>query len=509
MTTTSPMQEEPLPYNIQAEQAVIASVMIEPAYLDAIPYLKPEHFYRLQHQTIYATLEVMHKQGLHLDPVLLQDALETNLARLDTRDALKDAGGFAYLTQVLLTVPSATHCESYAKKVYEKGELRNGIENSEKAIKKAFQTGNVIDFRQHLQAAADSVHPIVDRDALDNEELGRRILAQLKHTHDTGEAPLLPLGLSELAEHMNGWERTKITVLGALSSVGKTSYAIAEAVHLAEQGYHVAYVSIEIDATALASRFISHIGQIDETQLIRGFLPHDVPPVGKDAKYPYRRWNRESVEGDTAKAAAALVALPISLIARDYEGDTPAEPDFSPDGIVAALRKLHTKKPIDYFVIDHLFILEFANGTDAFKSSIEYGEALMKFRKFAEWSRAHGLALHQLDPVKALGMEIPNASCFPGSQRIWQNSDNLLALFAPHMHNKGGKHEKWERAYNLIKVRRGNAGEVIYGVRFDGAVSRFKGQAPAAAIHQNGTRSLADRFGSPSPTAADSDNILF
>jgi len=501
MNSPSPMQR-PLPYNIEAEQAVIASVMIDNSAIDKISYLQPSHFYREAHEWIYETLLDLRKDGFPLAPITVQDALDLN-------GKLNQIGGPAAITQFFTHLPTAIHVEHYAKLVYRDGEIRNGIGKVEKAVRSAYDNNNVIDFRQHLQAAADSVHPIVDRDALDNGELGRRILAQLKHTHETGEAPLLPLGLSELAEHMNGWERTKLTVLGALSSVGKTSYAIAEAVHLAEQGYHVAYVSIEIDATALASRFISHIGQIDETQLIRGFLPHDVPPTEKDGKYPFRRWNRESVEEDTAKAAAALVSLPISLIARDYEGDAPADPDFSPDGIIAALRKLHTKKPIDYFVIDHLFILEFTNGTDAFKSSIEYGEALMKFRKFAEWSRAHGLALHQLDPMKALAMEIPNASCFPGSQRIWQNSDNLLALFAPHMHSKSGKHEKWERAYNLIKVRRGNAGEVIYGVRFDGAVSRFKGQARPQPPQRNHPGTLADRFGTSSPTAAATDDILF
>jgi len=490
MNTASPMQR-PLPYNIEAEQAVIASVMIDNSAIERISYLKPSHFYRESHEWIYETLLELWKDGFPLDPITVEDALNLN-------GRLNQIGGPAAIMQFFLHLPTAIHVEHYAKLVYRDGEIRKGIGASEKAVRKAYDTGSVIEFQQYLKTAADSVRPMADRDALDNDELGRRLLAQIKHTHQTGEAPLLPMGLPSLVEYMNGWERKRVTVLGSLSSVGKSSLAIQEGTFLAEQGYHVVDVSIEIDATARASRYISLIGAIDETQLIRGFLPHDIPHRMKLNKYPHRRDSQASVEDTVAAAAAHFASLPISIVARDFDGDTRFEPDFTLEGIINHVRKIHAKRPIDFLIVDHIHIIKYSKDRDAFKQSLEYGDMVFQFLEMVESMNAHGLLLHQLDE-KALGMKIPDASTFPGSQKIRHNTNNMVALYRLSDHDKNVT-DKDLRAFNLIKVRRGQTG-IVQGVRFDGAISRFSVASPEPP-HQNGTSALADRFGHSPSTAA-------
>jgi replicative DNA helicase len=76
-------------------------------------------------------------------------------------------------------------------------------------------------------------------------------------------------------------------------------------------------------------------------------------------------------------------------------------------------------------------------------------------------------------------MLVPNAATFPGSQRIWQNTDNLIALYAPHMHDRENRGDTRTRAFNIIKARRGITGTVD-GIIFDGAISNFDKPAAAA-----------------------------
>jgi replicative DNA helicase len=452
-----------LPFNEQAEEAVIAAGMIENNILDRLPYLRPEHFYRDAHKVLWQAYRELRDAGTVVDPITVTDHLEQT-------DRIKDIGGPAEVTRALVRCESAIHAEHYAGIVYRDAVQRGVIFKSDEVGRKASAGGNILELRSLLEAAAAEARPIHSRDVLSNLDLAQRVIAQVKHTHETGIAPLLPCAVKALAQHIHGWERTKVTVFGALSSVGKTSFAVAEAYALADQGFHVAFVNIEIDAPALVSRFLSHIASLDETQIIRGFMPHDVPPPGKD-NYPFRRYSKETVERDLETAAAEFATLPISIIARDYESDPPEEPDFTPAGIVARLRKLDAGHALDFVIVDHLYILQYAATGDAYKMSGEYGDTVMQFRKLAEYTGAHVLILHQLDPQKALGMAVPNAATFPGSQRIWQNSDNLIALYAPHMHEKSSG-DKRARGFNVIKARRGITG-IIGGVTFDGAISRF------------------------------------
>jgi replicative DNA helicase len=462
-----------LPFNEQAEEAVIAAGMIENNILDRLPYLRPEHFYRDAHKVLWQAYRELRDAGTVVDPITVTDHLEQT-------DRIKDIGGPAEVTRALVRCESAIHAEHYAGIVYRDAVQRGVIFKSDEVGRKASAGGNILELRSLLEAAAAEARPIHSRDVLSNLDLAQRVIAQVKHTHETGIAPLLPCAVKALAQHIHGWERTKVTVFGALSSVGKTSFAVAEAYALADQGFHVAFVNIEIDAPALVSRFLSHIASLDETQIIRGFMPHDVPPPGKD-NYPFRRYSKETVERDLETAAAEFATLPISIIARDYESDPPEEPDFTPAGIVARLRKLDAGHALDFVIVDHLYILQYAATGDAYKMSGEYGDTVMQFRKLAEYTGAHVLILHQLDPQKALGMAVPNAATFPGSQRIWQNSDNLIALYAPHMHDRNAPGGKGARALNIIKARRGITG-TVEGIEFDGAISHFA--KPAAATQR-------------------------
>lgn len=472
-----------LPFDVEAEKALIGAVMIDPAGIVKIPFVQPSHFYRENHQQLYKVLLDLSEREVGLDPITVSGACED-------AGILAEVGGPAAISDFCTRCPSAWHITHYAEIVYNKAMARTAIAGSERVVKKAMSGKlSLVDLRRETEATAASIYPLAARDALDNSDLARRLVAQVRDIRDTGEAPLLPVSLAPLREHIHGWELKRVTVLGGLSSVGKTKSAIQESVALAREGKNVVYVSVEIDAMALASAFVAHIGEIDETQLIRGFMDHD-KPNSKDTRFPYRRHSWDELEYDNRTAADKFAQLPIRIVARDYDCEPPVDPDFSPAGIIARLKKLDSQEKIDFVVVDHLYILDYKNTDNAYAGGNEYGQTVMAFRKFAEYADAHVLLLHQLEPQKALAMMVPNAACFPGSQRVWQNTDNMIALYAPHMHDKNAT-DKTVRAMNIIKARRGITG-IVDNISFKGAISKFTAGIPKSELASRFSKPVAD-----------------
>ena len=104
-----------LPFSLEAEQAVLGSVLLDPLCLSAVTMiLKPDYFYLPQHKAIFSTiigLDATH--GGKIDALLVLDALRKE-------KIYDDESGKTYLLQLSKIVPSTANVESYAKIVREK-----------------------------------------------------------------------------------------------------------------------------------------------------------------------------------------------------------------------------------------------------------------------------------------------------------------------------------------------------------------------------------------------------
>jgi len=110
------------PHNIEAEQSVLGSLLIDPdAIVRIAPFLHPDDFYREAHGVIYAAVLELHERREPPDFVTLTDAL-------DRRGQLEQVGGAAYLTSLLNIVPTAVHVEYYARIVERNAVLRRLID---------------------------------------------------------------------------------------------------------------------------------------------------------------------------------------------------------------------------------------------------------------------------------------------------------------------------------------------------------------------------------------------
>ena len=114
-------QDRVPPQNIEAEQAVLGAIFLEPSALTTTSeILIPEDFYRHSHQKIYNVMLNLGDGGKAVDLITVTEELAS-------AKELEDVGGVAYLSELAASVPTAANIEYYAKIVEEKSLLRRLI----------------------------------------------------------------------------------------------------------------------------------------------------------------------------------------------------------------------------------------------------------------------------------------------------------------------------------------------------------------------------------------------
>src|SRR5699024_7396443 len=126
------MNERILPHNIEAEQAVIGAIFLEPnAFSTALERIVSKDFYRANHQVI---IEAM----LNLYETVEQIDMVTVTTLLSNSDKLEIAGGVPYLTDVAGSVPTAANIDYYSQIVEEKAVLRRLIQTASDIVTNTF-----------------------------------------------------------------------------------------------------------------------------------------------------------------------------------------------------------------------------------------------------------------------------------------------------------------------------------------------------------------------------------
>ena len=123
------------PHNLEAEQAVLGAVMLEPeAGSSVFEMLQPEDFYRDNHRLIFSALRDLFEKG---DPIDLVSVAES----LRQQGRLEQVGGIATISEIARSVPSAANVDYYAKLVTEKALLRQLIRATSSIQERGYEPG--------------------------------------------------------------------------------------------------------------------------------------------------------------------------------------------------------------------------------------------------------------------------------------------------------------------------------------------------------------------------------
>lgn len=264
-----------LPFSLEAEQAVLGSILLDPSCISAVTMiLKPDYFYLPEHKAIFSTIIGLDaSSGGKIDPLLVLDALRKE-------NIYNDESGKTYLLQLSKNVPSTANVESYAKIVREKfyvrslilvaGEIKDNATNSGQTADELLDMAEqrIYDIRQGKTV----VGPSRISDVISTVYQNLYNLSLLEKDQFAG----FNTGFSELDKRITGLNRSDLVIIGARPAMGKTSFALNIARNVAVYGKRkVLFFSLEMSKEQLAQRVLSTEARVQSTKFRTGNLSPD------------------------------------------------------------------------------------------------------------------------------------------------------------------------------------------------------------------------------------------
>lgn len=258
------------PYNLEAEQAVLGSMLIDrDAIAQALEILSPADFYREPHGVIFSAISNLFEKGEPVDIVTVVDSLKD-------KGKLELVGGASYIASLSQVVPTASNVAYYAKIVEEKAILRRLIEVGTKIASLGYDTETNVE--ELVDQAEKLVYMIAQKrmssDLVPIEELVKNSFERIDALFQR-KAPVtgVPSGFEALDRITRGFQPADLIIVAARPSVGKTSFCLNIAEHVAiKEKIPVAIFSLEMSAEMLVQRVLCSQAMVDNQRLRSGFL---------------------------------------------------------------------------------------------------------------------------------------------------------------------------------------------------------------------------------------------
>lgn len=267
------MLDKTPPHNIDAEQSVLGSLLIDHETLPQVSrFLKPEDFYLESHKLVYDAVLDLDEVGEPIDLVTVTEYLKK-------KGNLDKIGGAAYLASLANSVPTAAHIEHYGHIVEEKSLLRNlillatristlgyrGEENAERLIHEAERMLSELGSRR-ISSVFKSLREVLV-DCFQN--------LQQVYEHK-GEIKGVPTGFIDLDRMCTGFHGGDFIIIAARPSMGKTSLGMQIAYNAGkEMQKGVAVFSLEMSKEQLAQRILCAEAGVDMHKLRTGFISEE------------------------------------------------------------------------------------------------------------------------------------------------------------------------------------------------------------------------------------------
>ncbi|WP_091702701.1 replicative DNA helicase [Anoxybacillus pushchinoensis] len=404
------------PQNIEAEQAVLGAILLEPSALtSASEILIPEDFYRAAHQKIFRTMLQLSDRGEPVD-------LVTVTSELADANALEEVGGVSYLTELANAVPTAANVQYYAKIVEEKSILRRLIRTATSIAQDGYTREDEVE--DVLNEAERKILEVSQRKNTTGFQNIKDVLVQaydnIEMLHNRkGEITGIPTGFIELDRMTAGFQRSDFIIVAARPSVGKTAFALNIAQNVATRtGENVAIFSLEMGAQQLVMRMLCAEGNINAQNLRTGKLTPE----------------------DWGKLTMAMGSLSNAGIFID---DTP---NIRVSEIRAKCRRLKQEQGLGMVLIDYLQLIQ-GSGRNRENRQQEVSEISRSLKALARELDVPVIALSQLSrSVEQRQDKRPMMSDLRESGSIEQDADIVAFLYRDDYYDKESENK------NIIEI---------------------------------------------------------
>ena len=498
---TAPETEEsaPLPHSIEAEQAIIGSLLFNNEIYDHIgAIVKGEHFFDPVHARLFDTIRARIEKNALASPITISTFLADD-------EGFQELGGSSYLTHLAASVSSVMAVRDYAQMVYDmalrRGLITIGYDIAESAQKITAETSP----SEHIAAAEQQLYTLSEQGQVERGFQGfvvsttdaiKQISAAYKRD---GSLAGISTGLKDLDVILGGLQKSDLLILAGRPSMGKTALATNIAFHVAKSykkgitedgtegaiaGGVVGFFSLEMSSEQLAGRILSEATEVPSYKLRSGNINED----------EFRR---------LIEAAKTLETCPL------YIDDTAALPI---NQLATRARRLKRTHGLDVMVVDYLQLVRPARANDSRVN--EVSEITQGLKAIAKELNIPVIALSQLSrAVEQRDDKKPQLADLRESGSIEQDADIVMFVYRAEYYlarlkpdeNDSEKMAAWqesmEKVHNLAEViigkqRHGPIGDVA--LHFNGEFTKFSNLA-----HGGAGSAPAKSSYSPAPASSD------
>jgi replicative DNA helicase len=469
------------PHDLEAEAAVLSTVLLDSARLGQLTFLVPRTFYSDPNGIIWGAALALAAENKPID-------LVTVTSYLRERGHLDAVGGMAYIAQLADATPAVANVEAHAMTVWECWRLRKVIAVCQVVAAQGY--GDVGNRQEFVDAALESlselsrapgVKPLTTLRAALTESITRLTKAAQNGDRITG----ISTGYDRLDAKTAGLHDGDLTVVAARPGMGKTSYVLNLAINVAtprhikaadngppipRMGDPVIVFSCEMPTPQIADRIVCSEGRVDLGKLRQGFLQPD-------------DWRR------LTEAASFLAQLPIWI------DDTAAisllqmrsKIREANNELALAWRRQNAARgivpgPDDEPPRVRLVILDYIQLATGDKSTgsreQEVSSISRGLKQLGKDLRCSVIALSQLNrSVETRGKDKrPQLSDLRESGAIEQDADTIQFIYRDEYYNPETTNAKGIAEINIAKQRNGPTGRLL--LRFASSCTRFDNLAP-------------------------------
>ena len=456
-----------MPCNIEAEQAVIGSVLVSNDIYDEItPIIDAQKFFDPVHAKIFETIANLINKGLLANPITLKNHFDNN-------EGLKELGGQEYLIKITKFSTSVKQAIDYANIVHEMHVRRELIKISETVLDEASSAVEISNSGEKMiQNAEKSLFDLAERGHFSQSFM--KFESALKQTIDMAKSAYqneegivgVPTGLTDLDSRLGGMHKQDLVIIAGRPSMGKTALATNIAFHAAKNiekkgiKSSVAFFSLEMSSEQLSTRILSEQSRIRSNDIRRG----------KVSEKEFEKFIETSKD---------ISELPL------YIDETPA---INIAAISNRSRRIKRLYGLDLIIVDYIQLMK-SDGNREYNRVQEISEITQGLKALAKELDVPVLALSQLSrAVEQRDDKKPQLADLRESGSIEQDADVVMFVFreAYYVERKEPtlgsiEHAEWRQKMDEIsslaeimisKQRHGPTGNVK--VEFEAMYTKFK-----------------------------------
>jgi len=452
-----------LPNNIEAEQAVIGSILLTNEVFDEINTIVSHlNFYDPMHQKIFNAIENLIYKGMLANPITLKNYFENEKDDINIPE---------YLVKITKFSTSSRQAIEYSKIIYDMFVRRELIKISENTIDTAKLNDLNISGQNIIENSEKLLFDLAEKGSFNSslvkfDEALKFTIEMASNAYKNEEGIVgVPTGLTDLDDRLGGLHKSDLIIIAGRPSMGKTALATNIAFNAAkklqEKGKKssIAFFSLEMSSEQLSTRILSEQSKIKSNDIRRGRISDE----------QFDRFIETSKN---------ISELPL------YIDETPA---ISIAAVSNRARRIKRLFGLDMVVVDYIQLMRAPNNKDGRVQEIS--EITQGLKAMAKELSIPVLALSQLSrAVEQRDDKKPQLADLRESGSIEQDADVVMFVFreAYYLEKKEPRpatveHAEWQAKMNEVsnlaeiiigKQRHGPTGNVM--LEFEAMFTKFK-----------------------------------